>query len=328
MNVAIIGAGLIGNKRVQSLPQNVKLVYCCDTNLQRAEEFAQKYSCQATTQWQKIIEDSNIGAIIISTTNNMLAPIASEAIKKGKHVFIEKPGARNIKEFQKIITAYRKNKVVIMIGYNQRYHPGIKKAKKIIETRQYGPILFLRARYGHGGRLNYEKEWRFNPRIAGGGELLDQGSHLIDLVNYFTGPMIKAQGIVSNLFWKSDLEDAAFFQLRNNKNQYAHLCATAVEWKNIFELEIMLKTAKLQISGLGGSYGPETLTLYKMKLSMGPPQIRKFEFPPTDESWKDETHEFFNRIEKKDTSDKNILDAKYVLETIDKIYKQNHKSTL
>ncbi len=328
MNVAIIGAGLIGNKRVQSLPPNVKLVYCCDTNLQRARELAQKYSGQATTHWQRIIGDSKIDAIIISTTNNMLTPIAIEAIKNGKHVLIEKPGARNLKEFRKIIDAYRINKVVIMVGYNHRYHPAIKKAKEIIETHQYGPILFLRARYGHGGRLNYEKEWRFNPKIAGGGELLDQGSHLIDLVNYFAGPMTSAQGNICNLFWKSKLEDAAFFQLRNNKNQFAHLSATAVEWKNIFEFEIMLKTAKLQISGLGGSYGPEILTLYKMKPSMGPPKIQKFDFPPNDRSWEDETHVFFKRIAKQDTSDKNISDAKYALETINKIYLQNNRKTL
>ena len=140
--------------------------------------------------------------------------------------------------------------------------------------------------------------------------------------------MTKVQGIVSNLFWKSNLEDAAFFQLSNNKNQYAHLCTTAIEWKNIFEFEIMLKTAKLQISGLGGSYGQESLTLYKMKPSMGPPEVQKFDFPPTDISWKNETHGFFDRITKKDTSDKNILEAKYVLETINKIYMQNRKPSL
>lgn len=325
MNVAIIGAGLIGNKRAQSLPRNIKLVYCCDTNLQRAEEFAQKYSCDVTTQWQKIIEDSNIDAVIISTTNNMLTPIASEAIKRGKHVLIEKPGGKNLKDFQRIIQAYQKKPVVVMIGYNHRYHPAISYAKKIVDSGEYGPILFIRGRYGHGGRLGYEKEWRFNPKIAGGGELLDQGSHLIDLVNYFAGPMTKAHGFVSNLFWKSKLEDAAFFQLKNKKNQFAHLSATAVEWKNIFVFEIILKTAKLQIRGLGGSYGTETLTIYKMKSTMGPPEVQNFDFPLYDESWKKETYEFFSRIEKKDTSAKNMLDAQYVLETVEKIYQLNKK---
>lgn len=325
MNVAIIGAGLIGNKRANNLPQNVKLYYSCDTNLQKAKELAQKHSCRVTTQWQNIIEDSDVDAVIISTTNNMLTPIASEAIKRGKHVLVEKPGAINAEEFRRIITAYRRYKVVIMVGYNHRYHPAVKKAKEIIDTQQYGPILFLRARYGHGGRLNYKKEWRFNPKIAGGGELLDQGSHLIDLVNYFAGPMTKANGFVSNLFWKSKLEDAAFFQLKNKKNQFAHLCATAVEWKNIFVFEIILKTAKLQINGLGGSYGPETLTIYKMKPTMGSPEVQNFDFPLYDESWKKEINEFFLRIKKPDISAKSIMDAYYVLETVEKIYQFNKK---
>lgn len=325
MNVAIIGAGFIGNKRGQSLPRNVKLVYTCDTNLQKAKQLAPKYSCRVTTQWQRIIEDSDVDAVIISTTNNMLTPIASAAIKRGKHVLIEKPGGRNLKDFQSIIQAYQKKPVVVMIGYNHRYHPAISCAKKIVDSGEYGPLLFMRGRYGHGGRLGYEKEWRFNPKIAGGGELLDQGSHLIDLVNYFAGPMTKAHGFVSNLFWKSKLEDAAFFQLKNNKNQFAHLSATAVEWKNIFVFEIMLKTAKLQIRGLGGSYGTETLTIYKMKPTMGPPEVQNFDFPLYDESWKKETYEFFSRIEKKDTSAKNMLDAQYVLETVEKIYQLNKK---
>lgn len=328
MNIAIIGAGLIGNKRADNLPQNVKLYYSCDTNLEKAKQLAQKYSCQVTTHWHKIIEDSQIDAVVISTTNNMLTPIASEAIKRGKHVLVEKPGARSAEEFRKIIEAYRRNKVVIMVGYNHRYHPAVKKAKEIIDTQQYGPILFLRARYGHGGRLNYEKEWRFNPKIAGGGELLDQGSHLIDLVNYFAGPMMKAHGFVSNLFWKSKLEDATFFQLKNKKNQFAHLSATAVEWKNIFDFEIMLEKAKLHISGLGGSYGPETLTLYKMKPQMGPPDIVNYDFSPDDRSWYLENEIFFNRIKQKDTSPSGILQAKYVLETVDKIYKFNIENKL
>ncbi len=323
MNAAIIGTGFIGNKRAVNLPQKARLTWACDTDLKKAKAFAQKYSCQVTTDWQKMVNDREIDALIIAATNNMLSPIASEAIKKGKHVLIEKPGAKNIVDFQKVIQAYKKNPVVVMIGYNHRYHPAICHAKKIIDSPNYGPILFMRGRYGHGGRLGYEKEWRFNPKIAGGGELLDQGSHLIDLVNYFIGPMPKAQGVVCNLFWKSKLEDAAFFQLRNNKNQYAHLCATAIEWKNIFEFEIMLKKAKIHISGLGGSYGPETLTLYKMNPSMGPPEVQKYNFSTADQSWRRETQEFFSRIERKDTSPKNILDAKYVLETIGKIYKQN-----
>lgn len=323
MNVAIIGAGLIGAKRAKSLPNTVKLSSVCDINKEKAAILAKSYACQACNDWEIIINNPTITAVIVSTTNNLLSPIASASIIKGKHVLIEKPGAKNLKEFNKIIKAYKKHPVVVKIGYNHRYHPSIVMAKKIIDSGRYGPVLFIRGKYGHGGRLNYEKEWRFDPEVAGGGELLDQGSHLIDLVNYFAGPMNKSIGYIGNLFWKSSLEDASFFILKNNKGQIAHLSATTVEWKNIFIYEIMLQKSKIQITGLGRSYGRETLTLYEMKPEMGPPVMKKFDFDQEDNSWRKENEDFFLRIKSGDTSDKSIKDAKFVLETIEKIYKNN-----
>ncbi len=325
MNIAIIGAGLIGYKRAANLPKTVKISVVCDIVADRAKQFAQKYSCNFTTDWQKAISNPQVEAVIISTTNNLLAPIASKAIAKGKHVLIEKPGGKNIKDFQQVISAYRKNPVVVQVGYNHRFHPAIMKAKEIIDSKIFGPVLFIRGRYGHGGRPGYEKEWRFNPKISGGGELLDQGSHLIDLSNYFLGPSSQVIGYTQRMFWRSPLEDAGFFILRNQKRQISHFSATACEWKNIFVLEIMLKTAKIQINGLGGSYGPETLILYKMRTEMGPPEVEELKFEKDDRSWVRQNAEFIRRIRKKDFSDNSIKEALYVLETVEKIYKLNKK---
>lgn len=325
MNIAIIGAGLIGEKRASALSLNVKLCNVCDIDIDKAMLLAKKYSCSFSSKWKEIVNNPSINAIIVSTTNNLLSTIASSAIKKGKHVLVEKPGAKNLAEFNKIVKAYNHHPVVFMVGYNHRYHPSIQMAKNIVDSKKFGDILFIRAVYGHGGRLGYEKEWRFNPKIAGGGELLDQGSHLIDLVNYFAGPMDQTIGFVGNLFWKSPLEDAGFIILRNKKGQLAHLSATAVEWKNIFNFEIMLKNAKIQINGLGRSYGCETLTLYKMKKEMGPPDMEEFNFNQNDNSWRKENEDFFLRIKRKDFSNPSIQDAKYVLETVNKIYSQNKR---
>src|SRR3990167_10689126 len=200
-----------------------------------------------------------------------------------------------------------------MFGYNHRYHPGIKMAKKIIDSKKYGQVLFMRAKYGHGGRLGYEKEWRFDKDLSGGGELLDQGTHLIDLVNYFCDEMTQVLGVTGNLFWKSKLEDSAFFILKNKKGTIAQLSATCVEWKNLFCFEIMLKKAKIQIDGLGGSYGREKLTLYKMKPEMVPPDVEEFLFDEKDISWGQENKVFFNNIKNKNYSDKGINTARYVL---------------
>lgn len=325
MNIAILGTGLIGRKRALSLPNNIKIAIACDVDENKGKAFSKDFNCQYEKDWHNIIEDKSIQALIISTTNNWLAPIAEKAILKGKHVLIEKPGARNLRELNQLYRTYKKNPVVVMFGYNHRYHPAIIKAKELIDSNKLGEIMFIRARYGHGARLGYEKEWRFQKEISGGGELLDQGSHLIDLTNYFNGKMNEVIGVTEQLFWQSRLEDSAFFILRNKQNKIAHLSATCVEWKNIFSFEIMLKTAKVQIEGLGRSYGQEKLILYKMKPKMGPPDIEEFLFPEIDNSWELENKLFFKNIRQKNYSDTNIKNAIYVLEVIEKLYKKNKK---
>lgn len=320
IRLGIIGAGLIGWKRAQSLPKDVKLAVVCNRSHEKGKELAAKYKARFEPNWKKVVADPNLDAILVATTHDWLTPIGAGAITNGKHTFIEKPAARNIKEFQKIKKAFKKKHVVVMFGYNHRYHPSIQKAKKIIDSKKYGKVLFIRGRYGHGARLGYEKEWRFQRQVSGGGQLMDQGPHLIDLANYFVGPMNKVIGTVDTLFWKTKLEDSIFFIMKNMKKQVASFSVTCVEWKNLFSLEIMLKNAKIQIDGLGRSYGREKMTLYKMKPQMGPPEVEEFLFPERDASWKKESEVFFQRIKKKDFSSKSIEDAEYVLKTVEKLY--------
>lgn len=323
MNIAIIGAGYVGRKRALALPPNINLKTICDIDEKKGRELAKEFGCNFEKNWQKVLKDKEIDAIFICTTNNFLSKIAVSAILEGKHVLIEKPGGKNLKELQKIADAYQKRGIVVMFGYNRRYQKAVTKAKSLVDSKKFGKILFIRARYGHGGRLGYEKEWRFQKKLSGGGELIDQGCHLIDLVNFFCGPMTKTTGFITNLFWKTDLEDAAFFQLRNKQNQIAHLSVTCLEWKNIFSFELMLENAKIQIDGLGGSYGSGKLTLFKMKPEMGPPDVREFEFGKEDRSWEDENKVFFKKIEQKDYSNSSIKDAIYIMSVIEKLYQKN-----
>lgn len=322
MNIAIIGTGFIGRKRAQALTNGINLSVACDIDKRKADSFASEFKCESENDWRKVIGNPKIQAVIVSTTNNYLSIISEAAILQGKHVLIEKPGARNLEELQKIAKAYQKRKVVVMFGYNHRFHPAIMKAKEIIDSKKYGPVLFIRAKYGHGGRLGYEKEWRFNKNISGGGELLDQGSHLIDLTNYFIGELDLHNSYIGNFYWHSDLEDLAFMILKR-KNVVANLSVSCIEWKNIFTFEIMLKNAKIQIDGLGGSYGDERLTLFEMGKKMGPPKIKEFSFSKEDLSWKKENEAFLNRIKLKNFSDENLQPAIYVMNIINKIYNKN-----
>lgn len=134
-------------------------------------------------------------------------------------------------------------------------------------------------RYGHGGRLGYEKEWRADPTIGGGGELLDQGLHLIDLSRWYLGDFVHVDGYVKTYFWQMPVEDNGFMMLRTKRDQVAWLHVSWTEWKNTFSLEIYGKSGKLQIDGLGGSYGMEQLALYRMHQNMGPPETTIWQFP-------------------------------------------------
>lgn len=322
MNIAIIGAGLIGRKRAVSLPRGVRVSVVCDIDKGRADAFAAEFACDAETDWKNAIARSDISAVLICTTNNFLSEIAAAAIKKGKHVLLEKPGARNLKDLKKIIDAYRKKKAVVMFGYNHRYHPAMAKAKQLVDSGKYGEVLFIRAKYGHGARLGYESEWRFDKEMSGGGQLLDQGCHLIDLVNRFAGELKYKTGHIDTLFWKTKLEDSAFIILKGKKT-VASITTTCLEWKNVFSFEIMLKTAKIQIDGLGRSYGAEKLTLYTMGPEMGPPKIEEFEFAGEDKSWEIENEIFIKKIKNGETDDAELKKAKYVLEIINQAYEKN-----
>lgn len=323
MKIGIVGAGLIGRKRAKALPKNVKIKLICDVNEKLAAEFANEFNCSYTTNFHSIIKDNEIKAVIISTPNGFLADLALQVLQSGKHVLIEKPGGRDKEEIKQIWKQFKRSPRVVFFGYNHRFHPAIQKAKLIIDSNKFGPVLFLRAKYGHGGRVGYEKEWRFNKNLSGGGELIDQGSHLIDLTNYFVGELPKIKSTIKTFFWKTKLEDTAFFIMENSKNQSAELSVSCVEWKNLFSFEIMLKKAKIQIDGLGGSYGIEKLTIYEMKPEMGPPNVKEIIFEQPDQSWSKENKVFFKRIKKKDYSEEPLKQAFYVLDTIDKIYMEN-----
>ena len=181
--------------------------------------------------------------------------------------------------------------------------------------------MFIRARYGHGGRVGYDQEWRANPKLSGGGELIDQGVHLIDLAGIFLGEFTTVEGHAATYFWNMPVDDNAFLSLRNAAGNTAWLHVSCSEWKNLFSLEIYGRDAKLHWEGLGGSYGMERLTCYKMLPQMGPPETTIWEFPRGDESWKIEMSEFFEDIKLKRTPVPGLKEARAALAVVEKIYK-------
>lgn len=327
IGVAIIGCGLIGKKRLSNLkPGQVKSV--CDLELPRAKALAaQMPGCLATSSAEEAIHTPGVEAVIVATLNASLAPLAVLAILAGKHVLVEKPGAISSDEMKEIAALAEKHRVHVRIGFNHRYHPAFLKAHALLKDGDLGPLMFIRARYGHGGRVGYDKEWRADAKLSGGGELMDQGVHLIDLAGSFLGHFSEISGHAANYFWDMPVDDNAFISLRSGTGQTAWLQVSCTEWKNLFSFEIYGKNAKLHIEGLGGSYGVERLSYYKMLPEMGPPETFIFEYPRGDQSWKIEMDEFFDDILLNRKSVPGPEEAIAALEVVEQIYRTSGYST-
>lgn len=289
MNVGIIGYGLQGKRRESALSKFDNVVI--------------SDPLVNDIPWQDITDSDEIDIVIVSTPNNILAEIANRAATRGKKVLVEKPAARNLKE----IAPMRGD---ISVGYTIRHHPAIQQAKKFIP--QIGELKYIRAHYGHGGRPGYEKEWRMNPEISGGGQFIDQGVHLVDLCFYLTKntffPRVEAE--LRNYYWpnKHGTEDNAFVTLCGC-GFVAQLHTSCTEWKNSFRFEIFGEHGKIDLKGLGHSYGTETITCYKNNGDVFHSQA----FPVFD-PWKLEWQAFLKG------EGATLEDAERVLKVVEEVY--------
>jgi len=323
VNVAIIGCGAIGGKRAAMLA-GARLVACVDTQLKRAEQLArQTAGCEAAADWRAVVGRKGVDAVIVATPHHALAEITGAAISAGKHVLVEKPAARNAGELKPLVALAERMNVLVRVGFNHRYHRAFRQARQIVDSGVLGPLMFLRARYGHGGRMGYEKEWRAKPELSGGGELIDQGAHLIDLARWFLGDFPEIDGYAHTYFWDMPVDDNAFLLLKTRHKQVAFLHVSCTEWKNTFSFELYGEGGKLQIDGLGGSYGIERLSHYRMLPMMGPPETTVWEYPMNDDSWEVEMAEFLEDIRLGRQSASGLRDAVAVLEIIEDIYKRS-----
>jgi predicted dehydrogenase len=321
LKYAIIGCGLIGRKRAQTLAPG-QLAVTCDLDALRADALARDFGAKTPlTDAGAAVDHPEVDAVIISTLNATLAPLAALAVAAGKHVLVEKPAGLRADELAPIREDAERRGVKVRVGFNHRYHPALQKAHELIQGGALGPLMFMRGRYGHGGRVGYDKEWRADPALSGGGELIDQGVHLIDLARwYFDADFPVVEGHAATYFWDMPVDDNAFLNLRTAAGQTAWLHVSCTEWKNLFSLEIYGRDAKLAIDGLGGSYGLERLAFYKMLPQMGPPETTIWEYPRGDQSWALELAEFERDILEDRTPNPGLADAEAVLRVVEAIY--------
>ena len=322
-SVGIVGCGVIGRRRAGALGA-ARLVACADQQPERAESLARAAgSAEVERDWNRLVTRPDVHIVVVATTNDALAPVTLAAVQAGKHVLVEKPAARVSTELPPIVAAAAQAGVRVRLGFNHRYHPALQKARELIDADAIGPLMFVRGRYGHGGRVGYEREWRADPAVSGGGELIDQGVHLIDLARWMLGDFSSVSGFAHTYFWEMPVDDNAFLLLRTPAQEAALLHVSWTEWKNLFSFEIYGRHGKIHIEGLGGSYGVERATLHQMRPEMGSPDTTTWEYPGPDRSWQLEFTDFLDDIRLGRPPAAGLVDARAALVIVEEIYRQS-----
>jgi predicted dehydrogenase len=298
--IALLGCGAVATKRVAGLPPPLSVRSVYDIDAARADAFARSVTPSPhVAQSPEEALAGDVDLAIIATYHRDLAPLACLALEAGCHVLVEKPGGRSSAELLLLRERAKSHDRLVRVGYNHRFHPALLRARDLIDSGAYGNVMNLRGRYGHGGRPGYEHEWRADPALSGGGELLDQGVHLIDLVRYLAGNVTLAFAELRTDFWNCTVEDNAYLGLRPEAGGFAWLHASWTEWKNLFSLEIALQRAKIE---------------------MGPPTTTRWEWPFPDKSWEREVTDVASALAGGDAHGAGVDDALAVLEIVEKAY--------
>jgi predicted dehydrogenase len=322
LRVGVVGCGLIGRKRALALREQDSIVGVTDANAEVAAALATDLGTERFLSFDALL-DAEPDVVIVATTHDALAGIGCEVMRRGCDVLLEKPAGRTSQEIERLRTVANESERLAMVGFNHRFHPGVSNVIAMATSGEFGEVMFVRARYGHGGRIGYDREWRADPYKSGGGELVDQGFHLFDLSRCLVGELPVASAFTSTVYWDMPVDDNAVITLgtsRAHGSPFANLHASCSEWKNLFDLEVYCRTAKFHLSGLQGSYGSQVLRIYRMKPEMGPPDLEVIEYPNEDVSWVREWEAVAAAVESRVIQSGDLAAAAYCHRVADAAY--------
>jgi predicted dehydrogenase len=324
MNIGIIGYGKMGKIRAESIKSTGRgeIVSVFDDNT--GIDFQGYHQVSSPTE---IFLDKSIDIVFVCTPIFLNKELTIEGLKNNKHVFCEKPPAFTPQDVREIREHEESSGKKLMYGFNHRHHSSIKNMKHLISSGEYGDVIWMRGRYGKSVDQDFFQTWRAKKKLAGGGILLDQGIHMVDLFLYLGGKFDQVSSFISNSYWKGDIEDNVFAILKNSQNgMSASLHSTMTQWRHLFSLEVFLSKGYMTLNGLRTSsktYGDEVLSIAKNRTT-APAATWEDEEKMTyheDKSWRSEVEMFFDAIEQdKDVSIGNSQDALNVMETIEAIY--------
>ncbi|MDP3723347.1 MAG: Gfo/Idh/MocA family oxidoreductase [Candidatus Omnitrophota bacterium] len=327
MNVLIFGYGYMGKIRYRALRNHpdVHKITVVDPGLEApaAELSGILLPAGERIPWNQI------DAVCVCTPNNVTADLCIEALARCGRVFCEKPPGRNWEDFRRICEAAEQVPGhTLVFGFNHRLHPSVQAARALVGDGGLGDVLYVKGTYGKSGGSRFRESWRAKPDVAGGGILLDQGIHMLDLFHLFLGRLTVVDAVHATAFWNSGLEDNAFVLLRSVQGVPAFLHSSATLWKHTFRLEIGCRDGYLTASGLlsqTGSYGREELVIGKRQFedesfALGNPREEIIHFD-RDESWDKEIDEFISSIKDRRPATHGTLDeARHVMELVRDCY--------
>jgi len=329
LRAGIVGYGYMGQIRRRAIADHPDMQFSAVCDPGRAAEVS-ALGVSVFERWEALVE-SDIDVVFVCTPNYLIPEAAIHALHQGRHVFCEKPPGRNLSDIQRIRAAEQANPgATVLFGFNHRHHPGITEAKAIIDSGALGEILTLRGMYGKDGGYQYHTSWRNDPAIGGGGILLDQGIHMLDLFRLFVGDFEEVIGMRSIAAFEIPVEDNAMVLLRTSRGQLAQLHSSATSWKHTFRLEIGCEKGYVVVSGLlsrTGSYGRETLVVGRrpapgQRTALGNPREETIYYD-VDPSWDIEVAHFVECIrERKPVERGTSLDALKVMEIVDRVYRE------
>jgi len=316
--VALIGCGMVGHKRAGAMPAQLTMVAAYDSDPVRNAEIARELGLVDCGSARTALSRATGGLAIIASPHSSLVELSLLALQCGCDVLVEKPAACTLADARSLQAAASATGRLVRVGYNHRFHPAVRKARSLIESGAVRDPFLAVGRYGHGGRPGYADEWRADAAIAGGGELIDQAPHLIDLARWLVGEMELEYAALPTLYWPMAVEDNAFLQLRLRSGGSVSLHASWTEWTNRFEFEVTGRLSKVVMRGLGGSYGTEELTYYQLPAEGRPPDSTTWRWPGSDDSWRLELEDVAVGLTGGRGVGADIEDALAVLEIIER----------
>ncbi len=329
LKVAIAGFGKMGQIRAEEIRKNSQTELVAIFDINTPENISDKVKICST--YDDLLEN-DLDIMFICAFNDVNAEYTKKALEKGLHVFCEKPPARNTKELQTVLEVEEKTGLVLKYGFNHRLHYSVIEAKKLVDSGEMGKLLWMRGVYGKAGSIDYDKNWRNYRHLSGGGILIDQGIHMLDLMMHFSGETFThIQSIITNAYWRIESEDNAFVNMQTDTGIIATMHSSATQWKHKFLLELCFEEGYINLDGIlsnSRSYAPETLVVGRREFeditfAMGKPKenITWFEY---DDSWKLELDDFLNAIDKKTKVEQGTSsDAHRVLKLIENIYEKS-----